>query len=129
MINRNIVLGAAVVMAAGSAQAAVPTLDTPPLSAQFSTTYYTNVAGTSAALATARGIQRSDVLYAPALLANLVEPMGGISFFLAGQAGYLEVSENCERCVAARGPRKPVAAEKCAAVWRGRKAARELSGS
>src|SRR4029077_10265988 len=42
----------------------------------------------SAALATARGLQRDDVLYAPAVLANLVEPMGGISFFLAGQAGY-----------------------------------------
>ena len=88
MINRNFVLGAASLLAASQAEAAVPTLDTPPLSVQFSTTYYSNIASSSAALAAARGLQRDDILYAPAVLANLVEPMGGISFFLAGQAGY-----------------------------------------
>jgi len=88
MTYRNFVLGAAAVFAAGQAEAAVPALDSPPISVQFSTTYYSNIAGSSAALASARGLQRDDVLYAPAVLANLVEPMGGISFFLAGQAGY-----------------------------------------
>ena len=88
MINRNFVLGAVTLLATAQAEAAVPALDTPPLTAQFSATYFSNIAGTSAAFATARGIQRDDVLYAPTLLANLVEPMGGVSFFLAGQAGY-----------------------------------------
>ena len=88
MMNRNFVLGAVTLLAAGQAEAAVPTLDTPPLTAQFSATYFSNIAGTSAALATSRGIKRDDVLYAPTLLANLVEPMGGVSFFLTGQAGY-----------------------------------------
>ena len=88
MINRNIVLGIATLAATAQAEAAVPALDTPPVTVQFSSTYYSNIAGSSGAFARLRGLQKDDVVYAPAVLANLVEPMGGISFFLAGQAGY-----------------------------------------
>ena len=88
MINRKIILGVATLVTTAPAEAAVPALDTPPVTVQFSSTYYSNIAGSSGAFATLRGIQKDDVLYAPAVLANLVEPMGGLTFFLAGQAGY-----------------------------------------
>ena len=88
MINRNFVLGAVTLMTAAQAEAAVPALDTPPVTVQFSTTYYSNIAGSSGGFAAARGLHKDDILYAPAVLANLVEPMGGVSLFLAGQAGY-----------------------------------------
>lgn len=93
MRNRNSVLcgvGLIALLAAQVAWAAPPKIDpeTPPITAQFSATYDSNVAGSSAAFATARGLKRSDVDYEPALLANVMEPLGGISLFLAGQAGY-----------------------------------------
>lgn len=88
MINRNFVLGAVTLLTTAQAQAAVPALDTPPVTVQFSTTYYTNIAGSSRSFASARGLHKDDVLFAPTVLANLVEPLGGVSLFLAGQAGY-----------------------------------------
>src|SRR5262249_6851399 len=88
MINRKFVLGAVTLLTTAQAEAAVPALDTPPVTVQFSTAYYSNIAGSSRGFASARGLTRDDVIYAPAVLANLVEPMGGASLFLAGQAGY-----------------------------------------
>ncbi len=66
----------------------MPSPETPPITVLFSGTYFSNIASSSAALAAARGLKRSDVLYAPALNVNLAEPMGGLSLFLSGQAGY-----------------------------------------
>ncbi|HXS07759.1 MAG TPA: outer membrane beta-barrel protein [Rhizomicrobium sp.] len=88
MNNRKFILGGIALFTASQAQAAVPALDTPPVTVQFSTTYYSNIAGSSGVFALARGLQKDDVLYAPAVLTNLVEPMGSLSLFLAGQAGY-----------------------------------------
>ena len=94
MMNRKMVLSAAALLAATQVQAAVPTLDTPPVTAQFSTTYYSNIAQSSGLFATARGISRDDILYAPTVLANLVKPYGGLTFFLQGQAGYEAYQNN-----------------------------------
>src|ERR1035441_5879970 len=96
MINRNFVLGIGALGAAaflvsgqlGAAIAAVPANDAPPVTVQFNSTYYSNIAGSSAALAAREGIKRADVVYDPTVLANLVEPMGGVTLFLMGQAGY-----------------------------------------
>ena len=94
MINRNSVLcgiNALALVAAQAASAAppIPTPDTPPVTVTAGATYDTNVAGSSEALAAARGLKRVDVLYNPALLFNVSEPVGGgLSVFLLGQAGY-----------------------------------------
>ena len=92
MINRNYVLGACALTALMSqvaqAMPALPDPETPPVTLQFTSTYFTNIAGSSAALANARGVKRIDELYSPSINLNLVEPMGGLSLFLAGQAGY-----------------------------------------
>ena len=71
-----------------SARPAGPDPAGPPITVQFSSTYYSNVANSSAALAAARGLKEADVVYNPAVLANIAEPLGGITFFLTGQAGY-----------------------------------------
>ncbi len=83
-------LGLLALVGVQGAQAApfVPSPETPPVTAQFSATYYSNIAGSSEAFAAARGLKRADEVYNPAVNLNLVEPMGGISLFLAGQAGY-----------------------------------------
>jgi hypothetical protein len=70
------------------AAAGVPSLDTPPISVQFSATYYTNVAGSSDTIAALRGLNTEDVVYAPSLNLNLVEPLGGATVFLNGYIGY-----------------------------------------
>jgi hypothetical protein len=70
------------------ARPAVPDPATPPVTVLFSGTYFTNVAGSSATFAAARGLKRNDVLYSPSVNLNLAEPMGGLSLFLTGQAGY-----------------------------------------
>lgn len=96
MINRNFVLGIGALGAAaflvsgqlGAAIAAVPANDAPPVTVQFSSTYFSNIAGSSAAFAGLRGIKREDIVYDPTVLANLVEPTGGVTLFLMGQAGY-----------------------------------------
>ena len=79
MINRNSVLGVCALTALMSQVAqAMPTLpdpETPPVTLQFTSTYFTNIAGSSAALATARGVKRIDELYSPSINLNLVEPM------------------------------------------------------
>lgn len=93
MINRNSVLCGINALALVAAQAAtaappIPSPDTPPVMVSAGATYDTNVAGSSEALAALRGLKRVDVLYNPAVDFNVVEPMGGISAFLLGQAGY-----------------------------------------
>ena len=91
MVCRKIVLGAcaaASVLAQPAAAAGVPSLDTPPISVQFAATYYTNVAGSSDTLAALRGLKAEDVVYAPSVNLNLVEPLGGATLFLSGYAGY-----------------------------------------
>src|SRR5581483_6356958 len=92
MLSRKIVLtGCALLtvpLTPAWARPASPNPGTPPVTALFSGTYFSNIASSSAALAAARGLKRSDVLYAPALDVNLSEPMGGLSLFLLGQAGY-----------------------------------------
>ena len=90
---RNLVLGGVstlMAIAAGQAIArpAIPNPETPPLTLQFDATYYSNIAGSNAALAASRGLKREDQVYAPSANLNFVEPMGGLSLFLAGQAGY-----------------------------------------
>jgi hypothetical protein len=70
------------------ARPAIPSPDSPPVTVLFSGTYFSNIAGSSGAFAAARGLKPSDVLYSPAVNVNLAEPMGGLSLFLAGQAGY-----------------------------------------
>ena len=99
MINRNFVLTGActlTLLALQSAEAmpAIPAPDAPPVTAQMTATYYTNVAGSSEALATARGLKLADEVYNPSINLNLVEPMGGISLFLIGQAGYNFYQQN-----------------------------------
>jgi Putative beta-barrel porin 2 len=91
MISRNFVLGSCAVALLGThvwAKPAVPDPETPPVTLLFASTYYTNIAASSATLATLRGLKRADEVYSPALSLNLVEPMGGMSLFVAGQAGY-----------------------------------------
>lgn len=91
MICRKTVLGACA-LASALAQPAgargIPTLDTPPVSVRFSSTYYSNIAGSSGTLASLRGLKQSDIVHAPSLNLNLVEPTGGATLFLAGYAGY-----------------------------------------
>jgi len=92
MVNRKVILPCCALLTASLtpvwARPAVPNPEAPPITALFSGTYYSNIAASSAALAAARGLKRSDVLYAPALDVNLVQPMGGVSLFLLGQGGY-----------------------------------------
>jgi hypothetical protein len=92
MSNRKIVLPCCALLALPLAPAwakpAVPDPETPPVTALFTATYYSNMASSSAALAAARGLKRADTLYAPALNVSLLQPMGGLSLFLLGQGGY-----------------------------------------
>lgn len=92
MLNRKIVLPCCALLALpltpAWAKPAVPDPETPPVTALFSATYYSNIASSSAALAAARGLKRADTLYAPALNVSLLQSMGGLSFFLLGQGGY-----------------------------------------
>lgn len=89
MVCRKIVLGiCAAVLAQPAVAAGVPSLDTPPISVQFSATYYTNATGSSGAIAALRGLDGEDVVYAPSLNLNLVEPLGGATVFLNGYIGY-----------------------------------------
>jgi hypothetical protein len=92
MIIRNSVLFSLGLLAIFSVESAarpsIPSPESPPITAQFGATYYSNIAGSSAAFASARGLKRADVVYNPAVNVALVEPMGGISFFVTGQAGY-----------------------------------------
>lgn len=99
MINRNFVLGSLgflAFFAAQTAEARPPTPDpeTPPVTASVSATYYSNVANSSAALAALRGLKQADEIYAPSINLNLAEPIGGITLFAAGQAGYDFHQEN-----------------------------------
>lgn len=91
MVCRKIVLGvcaAATALAQPALAVGVPALDTPPVTAQFNATYYSNVAGSSNAIAGLRNLTTEDVVYAPSLNLNLVEPLGGARAFLAGYIGY-----------------------------------------
>src|ERR1700755_3164540 len=92
MLIRKTILSCCVLAVApltpGWARTAAPSPETPPVTVLFSGTYFSNIAASSAAFAAARGLTRADVLYAPALNVNLVQPMGGLSLFLAWQAGY-----------------------------------------
>lgn len=89
MVCRKIVLGiCAAALAQPAVAAGIPTLDSPPISVQFSATYYTNVAGSSDTIAALRGLNTEDVVYAPSLNLNLVEPLGGATVFLNGYIGY-----------------------------------------
>lgn len=90
MVCRKIVLGvcAAAALAQPAVAAGVPSLDTPPISVRFSTTYYTNATGSSDAIAALRGLNGDDIVYAPSLNLNLVEPLGGATVFLNGYIGY-----------------------------------------
>lgn len=89
MVLRKIVLGVcAAALAQPALAAGVPSLDTPPISAQFSATYYTNATGSSDAIAALRGLNSEDVVYKPSLNLNLVEPLGGSTVFLNGYIGY-----------------------------------------
>jgi len=91
MVCRKIVIGAcaaASVLAQPAIAAGVPSLDTPPISVRFSTTYYTNATGSSGSIASLRGLNGDDVVYAPSLNLNLVEPLGGSTVFLNGYIGY-----------------------------------------
>ena len=92
MLNRKMVLPCCALLALPLAPAwakpAVPNPETPPVTAMFSATYYSNIASSSAALAAARGLKRADTLYAPALDVSLMQSMGGVSLFLTGQGGY-----------------------------------------
>ena len=89
MVCRKIVLGiCAAALAQPAIAAGVPSLDTPPISVQFSATYYTNATGSSGAIAALRGLDGEDVVYAPSLNLNLVEPLGGATVFLNGYIGY-----------------------------------------
>jgi len=92
MLDRKIVLPCCALLALpltpAWAKPPIPNPEAPPITALFSGTYFSNIAASSAAVAAARGLKRADVLYAPALNVNLLEPMGGLSLFLLGQAGY-----------------------------------------
>lgn len=91
MLNRRIVLPCALIalpLTPAWARPAVPDPASPPVTVLFSGTYFTNVAGSSETFAAARGLKRNDVLYSPSVNLNLAEPMGGLSLFATGQAGY-----------------------------------------
>ena len=91
MLNRKIVLPCALIalpLTPAWARPAVPDPASPPVTVLFSGTYFTNVAGSSETFAAARGLKRNDVLYSPSVNLNLAEPMGGLSLFATGQAGY-----------------------------------------
>jgi hypothetical protein len=99
MINRNFVLGGLgflVFLAAQTAEARPPIIDSegPAVTASVSATYYSNVANSSPAIAALRGLKRGDEVYDPSINLNYSKPMGGITFFAAGQAGYDIHQEN-----------------------------------
>ncbi|HEY4285106.1 MAG TPA: hypothetical protein VGM62_18730, partial [Chthoniobacterales bacterium] len=99
MINRNFVLGSLgflVFLAAQTAEARPPIIDPdgPAVSASVSATYYSNAANSSAAIAALRGLKQGDEVYNPSINLNYAKPMGGITFFAAGQAGYDIHQEN-----------------------------------
>lgn len=99
MINRNFILGSLGFLAFFAAQTAearppIPDPETPPVTASVSATYYSNIANSSVAIASLRGLKRSDVVYDPAINLNYAEPMGRITLFAAGQAGYDFHQEN-----------------------------------
>jgi hypothetical protein len=99
MSIRNFVLcGVSTLLAIAAGQAlarpAIPNPETPPLTVQFDATYFSNIAGSNAAFAAARGLKREDQVYSPSANLNFVEPMGGLSLFLAGQAGYVFHQQN-----------------------------------
>jgi hypothetical protein len=91
MNNRNFVLFAAFALASNAPAVAMPSIpspDTPPITVQMGATYNTNIAGSSALLAAVRDLKRVDEIYSPNVNLNLVEPLGAVSLFLTGQAGY-----------------------------------------
>jgi hypothetical protein len=90
MFGRKLILYIFAFAGAASRGALAAPLDSaaPPITVSFSTTYFTNVAASSRAVAAARNLKRSDYVYAPALNINLSEPLGGATFFLTGNAGY-----------------------------------------
>jgi hypothetical protein len=58
------------------------------IEAQVRALHDTNVARSSEALAALRGVERSDTIISPSLVANILLPVSRQSFFLTGSAGY-----------------------------------------
>jgi hypothetical protein len=75
-------------MPALAAGVAIPAADAPPINAQIGVTYNSNVAGSSAAFAAARGLSQSDEIFSPALAVNYSKQLGIESFYLQGTGGY-----------------------------------------
>lgn len=75
-------------MPAFAAGVAIPAPDAPPINARFGILYNSNVAASSAAVAGARGLTRSDEIFSPALDVNYSKQLGIMSFFVQGTGGY-----------------------------------------
>jgi hypothetical protein len=75
-------------MPAWAAPVAIPAADAPPINAQFGVTYNSNIAGSSAAVASARGLTRADEIFSPALNVNYSKQLGIETFYLQGTGGY-----------------------------------------
>ena len=75
-------------MPALAAGVAIPAADAPPINAQFGIRYQSNVAASSEALATSRGLSRSDEIFSPALAVNYTKQMGPLALFVQGVGGY-----------------------------------------
>ncbi len=93
MRSEKTLLGAAIAimvtaMPAWAAGVAIPGADAPPINAQIGVTYNSNVAGSSPAFASLRGLTRSDEIFSPALQVNYSKQLGIESFYLQGTGGY-----------------------------------------
>jgi hypothetical protein len=78
----------ATAMPALAAGVAIPSVDAPPINAQFGVQYNSNVSGSSGALAAARGLTKADEIFSPALAVNYAKQLGIFSFGLQGTGGY-----------------------------------------
>ncbi len=76
------------ILPALAAGVAIPAADAPPINAQFGIRYDSNVAASSQALATSRGLTRSDEIFSPALAVNYTKQMGALGLFVQGVGGY-----------------------------------------
>jgi hypothetical protein len=93
MRKENTLLVAALAMAvttmpALAAGVAIPSVDAPPINAQFGVQYNSNVTGSSGAIAAARGLTKADEIFSPALAVNYAKQLGIFSFGLQGTGGY-----------------------------------------
>ncbi|HEY4276534.1 MAG TPA: hypothetical protein VGM68_13685 [Rhizomicrobium sp.] len=91
-LNKILFVAAAAAMLAGgpvlAAPVSIPAPDAPFINLSAGVMYHSNVAGTSAAFTSARGLTRSDEIFSPAAAINYSKQLGLITLFTQGTVGY-----------------------------------------